>query len=190
VSGRTGQAQPGAPVLPLAHGGAEDRGPVLVAYASRHGSTEEVARFIAGVVGRHGVEVATQAAAEVRGSVAGHRLVILGGAIYSGRWHRDAHRFLKRHRDQLSRVPVAVFGMGPRELGAEAFARAEAQLVRALAKRDWLHPVATAVFGGVDPPSRRPDRRRDARDWAAIEAWASALVERADQPGPPSLPAG
>lgn len=34
--------------------------------------------------------------------------------------HRDAHRFLRRHRRELAAVPVAVFGMGPREGTEEA----------------------------------------------------------------------
>jgi len=41
-------------------------------------------------------------------------LVILGGAIYTGRWHRDAHRFLRRNRRELAGIPIAVFGMAPR----------------------------------------------------------------------------
>jgi menaquinone-dependent protoporphyrinogen oxidase len=47
--------------------------------------------------------------------------------------------------------------MGPRDTTDEAFARVVSQLARALTRRDWLTPVATAVFGGVDPPSRRPE---------------------------------
>ena len=148
---------------------------VLVAYATRHGSTEEVARFIAGHLGKRGLAVDTVPARDLCGGVDGYDLVVLGGALYSGRWHRDAHRFLKRHRAELNRLPVAVFGMGPRNPTPEAFAGSRAQLARALGRRDWLRPVATAVFGGVDPPSRHPERRRDARDWFAVEAWTGSL---------------
>jgi Flavodoxin domain len=76
---------------------------------------------------------------------------VLGAPVYSGRWHRDAHRFPKRHRKELLTVPVAVFGMGPRNPGQEAWQRSRRQLDRALAKRDWLKPAAVAVSGGVDP---------------------------------------
>ena len=148
----------------------------LVAYATKHGSTEEVARFIGDVLGRRGLRVDIVAARAAREAVDGYDLVILGGAIYSGRWHRDAQRFLKSHRDELLHVPVAVFGMGPRDTTDEAFARVVSQLARALTRRDWLTPVATAVFGGVDPPSRRPERRRDARDWTVIETWATSVA--------------
>jgi menaquinone-dependent protoporphyrinogen oxidase len=148
---------------------------VLVAYATKHGSTGEVARFIGDLLGKHGWTVDTVPARDAPGAIAGYGLVILGGALYGGRWHRDAHRFLKHHRAELVHVPVAVFAMGPRDATGEAFSRAEAQLGRALTRRGWLTPVATAVFGGVDPPSRRADRHRDARDWTAIEAWADSV---------------
>jgi len=151
---------------------------VLVAYATRHGSTGEVARFIGDRLGTRGLAVDVVPARDVRGGVDGYDLVVLGGALYSGRWHRDAHRFLKRHRAELGKVPVAVFGMGPRNPTPDAFAGSRSQLARALARRDWLRPVATEVFGGVDPPSRHPERRRDARDWGVIEAWCYSVTAR------------
>jgi menaquinone-dependent protoporphyrinogen oxidase len=107
-------------------------------------------------------------------------MVILGAPIYSGRWHRDAHRFLRRHRTELTRVPVAVFGMGPRRDDEEAWQGSRSQLDRALAKRAWLVPAAVGLFGGVDPPRRGRPGERDLRDWDAIKMWARkvlALVE-------------
>lgn len=160
---------------------------VLLAFATRHGSTAEVGRFIADHLGMRGLAVDTVHAREVRGPVAGYDLVVLGGALYSGRWHRDAQRFLKRHRGELDNLPIAVFGMGPRNPTPEAFAASEAQLKRALARRGWLRPVATAVFGGVDPPSRRPEKRRDARDWAAIEAWSGSLLAGGTEGAPTAV---
>ena len=100
---------------------------------------------------------------------------MLGAPIYSGRWHGDAHRFLKRHRKELLDVPVAVFGMGPRTGSPEGWLRSRSQLDRALSKRSWLIPVATVVFGGVDPPKHQ-NPRRDLRDWEAIRAWAISLA--------------
>jgi menaquinone-dependent protoporphyrinogen oxidase len=161
---------------------------VLVAYATKHGSTAEVARFIADRLGERGPAVDTVPARDVRGAVDGYDLVVLGGALYSGRWHREAHRFLKRHRADLDGLRIAVFGMGPRNPTPEAFAGSRAQLARALARRDWLRPMATAVFGGVDPPSRRPEKHRDARDWAAIEAWIGSLLAGGAEDAPTAVP--
>ena len=150
---------------------------ILVVYATKHGSTKAVAETIATELQANGIHVEVRPARAAREPVTGHDLIVLGGAIYSGRWHHDAHRFLKWHRKELATVPVAVFGMGPRENQPESWQRARAQLGRALAKRPWLTPAAVAVFGGADPPGR-DDRngRRDFRDWVAIRRWADAVA--------------
>ena len=145
---------------------------ILVAFATKAGSTEEVAAAIAGALRKAGNLVDLRRARDVHESASRWRCIVLGAPVYSGRWHRDAHRFLKRHRDELERVPVAIFGMGPRSPEEEAWQRSRNQLDRALAKRSWLTPVAEVVFGGADPPKRRQTTRRDLRDWAAIEKWA------------------
>jgi menaquinone-dependent protoporphyrinogen oxidase len=150
---------------------------VLVAYATKHGSTQEVAEAIAAALRAQGAEVEFRSAREVRGPIGDQDLVVLGAPIYSGRWHRDAHRFLKHHHEELLAVPVAVFGMGPREPGEEAWQRSRRQLDRALAKRNWLRPAAVAVFGGVDPPKRGAEQRRDLRNWDTIQAWTDQIAK-------------
>ena len=151
---------------------------ILVVYATKNGSTKAVADAIATELQVNGATVDVRAAKAARDPVTGRDLVVLGGAIYSGRWHRDAHRFLKRHRQDLAGVPVAVFGMGPREDRPESWQRARAQLDHALAKRPWLTPAAVAVFGGADPPGRSDRRaRRDLRDWTAIRHWAREVAD-------------
>ena len=118
---------------------------VLVAYATKHGSTREVAESIACTLKAFAADVEFGEAREVR-SQPGHgpgqarrwTLVVLGAPLYSGRWHRDAHRFLRRHRKELAGVPVAVFGMGPRKDDVLAWERSRTQLDRALAKHSWL----------------------------------------------------
>ena len=155
---------------------------VLVAYATKHGSTREVAESIACTLKAFAADVEFGEAREVR-SQPGHgpgqarrwTLVVLGAPLYSGRWHRDAHRFLRRHRKELAGVPVAVFGMGPRKDDVLAWERSRTQLDRALAKHSWLTPTAVMVFGGVDPPDKRP--RRDLRDWTKIDAWAASIAD-------------
>jgi menaquinone-dependent protoporphyrinogen oxidase len=149
---------------------------VLVAYATRHGSTAQVAGAVAGYLRSHVDEVTLAPVRDVRRPVDRYALVVLGAPLYSGRWHRDAHRFLKRHRAELARVPVAVFGMGPRTDDEQACRRSRAQLDRALSRHGWLGPAVLAVFGGVDPPDhhgRKP--QRDLRDWTAIRSWTLTL---------------
>ena len=148
---------------------------ILVAFATKAGSTEQVAAAIADVLRKSGNTVELRRARDVGEPVSRWGCIVLGAPIYSGRWHRDAHRFLRRHRGELGRVPVAVFAMGPRSPEQEAWQRSRSQLDRALGKRSWLTPAATVVFGGADPPNRRQAPRRDLRDWAAIEKWAREI---------------
>jgi len=79
---------------------------VLMAYATKNGSTRQVAEAIAVALGEAGAQVTALPTRGVRDSVSGYDLIVLGAPLYSGRWHRDAHRFLKRHRRELAAVPV------------------------------------------------------------------------------------
>ncbi|MEV4347530.1 flavodoxin domain-containing protein [Actinoplanes sp. NPDC049596] len=149
---------------------------VLVVYATRNGSTREVAEAVATVARAGGALAETVPAHAVHEPLTGYDLVVLGAPLYSGRWHRDAHRFLKRHRDDLHTVPAAVFALGPRRDDEQAWRHSWDQLHRALARRPWLTPVATGLFGGADPAGRGGTTRRDLRDWAEIGAWARQLI--------------
>jgi menaquinone-dependent protoporphyrinogen oxidase len=154
---------------------------VLVAYGTKHGSTREVAEAVAEALGEQGFAVDTLAADRVD-DVEPYAAVVIGGAIYMGRWHPASSDLLLRQRTGLAELPVAVFGMGPRTMEENAEAESRAQLDKALEKVPEVRPVAVAVFGGVvDPKSLRfPFNRMpasDARDWAAIRAWAGSVGE-------------
>jgi menaquinone-dependent protoporphyrinogen oxidase len=156
-------------------------GPVLVAYATKHGSTAEVAGDIAAELRERGLEVELAAARDVE-DLEGYSGVVLGGAIYMGRWHHDARRFLGRNRRALAEVPVAVFGMGPLTTSDGDVQQAQRQLDRALAGIHGLQPAKVAIFGGVVDPSklRFPFNQMDAtdaRDPEAIRAWADEVAD-------------
>jgi menaquinone-dependent protoporphyrinogen oxidase len=153
---------------------------ILVAYATKHGSTLEVAEAIAATLREHALEVEVQPASEVR-TLDRYSAVVLGAPLYTGRWHKDASRFLKRYRTALVERPVAIFALGPRSVALEERRGSREQLDHALAKASWLAPVAIEVFGGVIDPTKLhfPFNRMpasDARDWTAIRTWASNLV--------------
>ena len=156
---------------------------VLMAYATKNGSTRHVAEAVTAAMREAGAQVTALPARHARESVAGYDLVVLGAPLYSGRWHRDAHRFLKRHRRELAAACVAVFGMGPRTDTEEAWGRSRAQLDRALAKRAWLAPVAVTIFGGVDPPGRGKRPQWSLRNWHTIHSWATGTLATAVRAG-------
>src|SRR3954462_14122995 len=68
------------------NGGNVMTGHILVAYATKHGSTREVAEAVAGTREQRGVDVDVLPAASA-GSLDGYDGVVLGGALYTGRWH-------------------------------------------------------------------------------------------------------
>lgn len=145
---------------------------VLVAYATKRGSTREVAFDVARVIRESGSEVEIFPAREVK-SLNRYSAVVLGGALYMGRWHKDARKLLKRKRNELESLPLAVFALGPGSTEPEAIERARSQLVRALDAVKDVHPFSTAIFGGV---IKKRGETVDARDWDAIQKWAEEVV--------------
>ena len=106
---------------------------------------------------------------------------MLGGALYIGRWHKDARKLLKRRRRELASLPLAVFALGPKSTEPEALENAAAQLARALDAVPEVHSFSAAVFGSVIDPSKLgfPFKHMpavDARDWNAIQDWAGDVA--------------
>jgi menaquinone-dependent protoporphyrinogen oxidase len=161
---------------------------VLVAYATRYGSTQEVAAAVAAVLRERGLEVEVQPARQVC-SLAGYGAVVLGAPLFMYRWHKDALRFLSRHREALTGRPLALFALGPTHEthDAQEWQDSRAQLDKELAQFPWLAPVAKEVFGGkYDPTKLRfpmslfagAAPASDIRDWTAIRAWADGLAPK------------
>jgi menaquinone-dependent protoporphyrinogen oxidase len=152
---------------------------LLVAYGSKHGSTQEVAEAVAERLRAGGREVDLRRAADVD-DLTPYGGVVLGGSLYVGRWNEDARRFLSKYREELSALPLAVFALGPKTAEQKDLADARTQLDKTLSKTPELEPRSVAVFGGVIDPSklRFPLNRlpaSDARDWDAIDAWVDEL---------------
>jgi menaquinone-dependent protoporphyrinogen oxidase len=159
---------------------------VLVAYATRHGSTQEVAEAVAASLRERGLDVELQPAREVQG-LERYQAIVLGTALYMFHFHKDARRFLARHRATLAGRPVAIFALGPFNNEEKEWQGVRAQLDKELAKYPWLVPVAKEVFGGkFDPAKLRfpynlvPALKRlpasDIRDWKAIHDWAGGVA--------------
>lgn len=156
-------------------------GPILIAYASRYGTTREVAEAIAATLREHELNVEVLAAAAVD-DLGPYGAVVLGGGIYMGRWHRDARGFVKHFERELRELPVAVFALGPTTQRPKDLAGSVQQLDRGLARLP-IDPFAVRVFGGAFDPTKVgfPFNRipaADVRDWDAIHDWAVELAQR------------
>jgi menaquinone-dependent protoporphyrinogen oxidase len=159
---------------------------ILVGFATRTGSTQEVAETIAATLREGGLSIVCQPMKEVQ-TLDGYGAVVLGAPLYMFRWHKDAKRFLSRHHQALMERSVAVFALGPFHDEAKEFQDARAHLDKELLKFPWFAPAAIEIFGGkFDPtklsfpmnliPALKQMPASDIRDWAAIRAWASGLA--------------
>ena len=167
---------------------------VLVAYATKYGSTQEVAEAVAATLRESGLKVDIQPAREVR-TLEGFDAVVLGAALYMFRWHKDALHFLSRHRKALIERPVAVFALGPTHSPRDEkeWQGSRAQLDKQLAKYSWLKPVAVEILGGKFDPAKLSfpfnkfagkEPATDIRDWTAIRAWAGSISNLLSQKAP------
>ncbi|MGW2559404.1 flavodoxin domain-containing protein [Streptomyces sp. NPDC001514] len=154
----------------------------LVAYGTRNGSTAEIARFIASVLRDEGLRADVRPAAEVR-DVGPYDVVVLGGAIYGRRWHRDARRFARRHRRALADRPVWLFSSGP--LDASASEREIPPVPGAHRAERRLGAEEHVTFGGRLQAGARgrvarmlleQGRGGDFRDFKQIAEWAERIA--------------
>jgi menaquinone-dependent protoporphyrinogen oxidase len=161
---------------------------VLVAYASKHGSTAEIAHAVTDTLRRSGLHADCLPADQVD-DVARYDAVVLGSAVYMRRWRGDARRFLRRHARELDGLPFWVYSSGPTGPPAEDEARAAAwaEPRGTIAKAERLGARDHVVFGGrmpADPhgPAQKamvdgcPPEYRDRRDWDEIATWAESVA--------------
>lgn len=161
---------------------------VLVAYASKRGSTEEIAAAVAATIGAAGLEVDCRESGDVD-DLSPYDAVVLGSAVYMKRWRGDAKHFLRKHSKQLAELPLWVFSSGPvgdpdqPEKPEWMEPPKIVKTVEALGARDHV------VFGGrlpADPhgPIEKamvtgvPAEFRDRRDWDEIRAWAADIASK------------
>jgi menaquinone-dependent protoporphyrinogen oxidase len=96
-----------APASPPGRATVGTGGRALLVYASRHGSTREIADAVAAELGSAFAEVDVREA-KAAPPPAGYDAVVVGGPMIMG-WHRHAERWVKKHREQLAGVPFALF---------------------------------------------------------------------------------
>ena len=154
---------------------------VLVAYATKLGSTREIAEAIGDTLRSAGLDPDVLPAAAVP-DLAPYDAVIIGSALYAAHWQRDANRFVARHLDALKARPVWLFSSGPldRRLAAADLPIAEQAATLTAPIRARGH----RTFGGrlapdapdIDPQVLATHPIGDFRDWAAIRAWAASIA--------------
>jgi menaquinone-dependent protoporphyrinogen oxidase len=161
---------------------------VLVAYTTKHGATAEIAEKIGQVLRQAGLRADVLPADRV-GDLAPYKAVILGSAVYIGRWRKEAVKFLKANEKMLAQRPVWLFSSGPTGEGDPV------ELVNGWRFPKGLQPIADRIqprdivvfHGALDSKKLNFIERwmiknvkapvGDFRDWEAITAWAAAVAD-------------
>ncbi|MFJ4201174.1 flavodoxin domain-containing protein [Streptomyces sviceus] len=156
---------------------------VLVAYGTTNGSTAQIAEAVAEVLNKEGLTAGARPAASVE-NLSEYDAVVVGGALYAGRWHKDARRFLRRHRRALGERPLWLFSSGPLDASA---AEREIPPVRAVRRAmTRLDARGHVTFGGcleegakgrIAGMILRNGKGGDFRDFHQIEQWAAHVAE-------------
>jgi len=165
-------------------------GKILVAYASKTGSTVGVAQAIGKTLAESGAQVDVLPMQEVK-DLESYRAVVAGSAIRDRKWLPEATQFVRTHQATLARKPFATFLVCmtlamPNGEKYRDFVVDFARPVRALVK-----PVSEGQFAGaldISKISSLGDRLKfrvsvalgvwkegDHRDWNAIRSWAEGI---------------
>jgi menaquinone-dependent protoporphyrinogen oxidase len=168
---------------------------VLVTYASKHGTTQEIAENIILKLRQLGqtAEILTVNAVDNLGA---YEAVVIGSAIYYGSWLKEATEFVRRHREELGSRPTWLFSVGP--LGTEV--KDTEEQPKELAELRTMVPIRghKLFFGALDRSQLSfPERmvvkavrapEGDFRDWKAIGEWAEAIAHELSLAGTTSAP--
>ncbi|MFC1579314.1 flavodoxin domain-containing protein [Thermodesulfobacteriota bacterium] len=165
---------------------------ILVAYASRFGSTGGVAESIGQVFCGKG-ETADIRHIKNIGDLGSYDAAIIGSAVRSSKWLPEAISFIQENRSTLSRMPVAYFltclAMAKQAPGARDTARSYMETV--LKDVPDVKPVETGFFAGVLDyqkmnfimravmKSKMKDKgitAGDYRDWNRIRSWSESVA--------------
>ncbi len=158
---------------------------VWIVVASKYGSTREIGDAIADELRQGGRDCRVLDAAEVS-NFTGAGVVVLGSAVYAGRWMKPARKLLEAHGAELVDRPAWLFSSGPTgdpPLPEEAEPVGIAEAIEATGARGH------EIFAGKLDPDLLKRRERllisamraplgDFRDWTAIRRWARSIGEQ------------
>lgn len=168
---------------------------ILVAYASKYGSTREIAKKIGEDLRSAGLEVDIRPVAQVT-SIDPYQAVVLGSAVYIGKWIKEVEAFLKANVKPLSERSVWLFSSGPSGEGDPNALVGGATVPPNLKPViDQIHPQQVILFhGNIDLNKVNPIEKwavksivkkpfGDYRDWQMIRAWTDGIASALDSGG-------
>jgi menaquinone-dependent protoporphyrinogen oxidase len=171
---------------------------VLVTYGTWCGATQEVAQAIAQTLQEHGLAADVLPVERVSG-VDGYSGVVIGTGVRAGKLHGKVKRFVRRNRQGLGAVPVALFVdcLTMKDDTPANRATVDAYLNPLREAAPGIKPVSVGLFAGA-VLTETPEFRRqpfflrgiiksmkkgmdekggsDYRDWAAIRMWVEQIA--------------
>lgn len=164
---------------------------VLVTYGSTRGGTEQLAAVVADDLRDEGFPVDLLPPRKVR-ALDEYGAVIVGGALYASRWHKEARRFVRRHARELRGRPTYFFSSGPLDDSASQAPIQEVKGVHALMRR--VNARDHVTFGGRLAPDAKgfpasamaKKKAGDWRDPTQVKAWVHGIAAQlgpGDRPG-------
>jgi menaquinone-dependent protoporphyrinogen oxidase len=166
---------------------------LLVTYASKYGSTAEIAEVIGKELRKREYEVEVRPVEQV-GSLAEYDGFVIGSALYAGTWLKPAAEFLRSNQDLLAGRPVWLFSSGPTGEGDPneilegwTFPGDLAAVVETIKPKDVI-----LFHGSINPDKLSFGEKMilksvkatvgDYRDWLVIRTWASLIhLEKAEK---------
>lgn len=160
---------------------------VLVAFGSKRGGTSGLADMIGDALTKAGCEAVVTLAGDDQ-HLANVDAVIVAGALYANRWHRDARRFVRRNSAMLRKLPVWLVSSGPLDDSAERQDISPTKQVAKLAAR--IDARGHVTFGGRLAPDAKgfpasamaKTRAGDWRSQAHVQRWVGSVVEQLNSP--------
>lgn len=157
---------------------------ILVAYASKSGSTVDVAQTIGKSLSSKGAPVDVRPIKSVT-NLDGYRAVVIGSGVRMGQWLPEAVEFVKKNQPKLSQLPTAFFTVHLLNTGDDEESRKKREAYTEPV-RQIVMPKTETFFAGRLNFSKLSlfelliskamnAKEQDLRDWNKIRAWAEGL---------------
>jgi menaquinone-dependent protoporphyrinogen oxidase len=157
---------------------------VLVSAATKHGATVGIAEAIAKHLNERGISADLIPPDQVT-TLEEYDAVVLGSAVYAGKWLKDATDFVDRFSAELSGLAVWLFSSGPLDDASTSNAQPAVDVTDLLRRSGASEH--RLFSGSLDPTKlgfgeramvwavRAPEG--DFRDWETIETWAETITQ-------------
>jgi menaquinone-dependent protoporphyrinogen oxidase len=163
---------------------------ILVTYASRTGTTAEIAEAIGKTLSDEGAQVDVLSMNDVK-DLSLYGAVVVGSAIRASKWLPEAVQFMQSHRSVLAGKRFALFTVCITMAMKNAENYRSGVLGWVAPVRAMVKPLSEGLFAGRLDFSKMPFSkdtllfriavalgifpRGDHRDWNAIRTWAESL---------------